>query len=218
MYVYYMPLISSTWNKQDFRLLNFVSPERQRRVLNYVHDSDRRLSLYAALLARRGLSKLTNIPHNQLSFDCRPNHKPRFLSAPGRDFSLSHTAGCILCCISSSGSVGADVEKIQSPPLQIMDMVFHPEEIRFIQNASPLQQPRHFYEIWTKKEAYTKRLGTGLAADLPAHNTLSPDLHPVFKTWIINNYMCCICGKNANQYEIIDVSEKDIHDYFLGDD
>jgi len=213
-----MPLISSTWEKQDSKLLNFISPKRQKRVLNYVHDSDRRLSLYAALLARRGLSKLTNIPHDQLLFDCRPNHKPRLLSAPEWDFSLSHSEGCILCCISSSDSVGADIEKIQSPPLQIMDMVFHPEEIQFIKNASSLQQPWHFYEIWTKKEAYTKRLGTGLAADLPAHNTRSPDLQSVFKTWIINNHMCCICGEDANQYKIIDVSEKDIHDYFLGAD
>ena len=118
MHIYYLPIRSQIWNETDTNLLEYISTTRREKVQRYMHISDQKLSLYAGLLARMELSQLSGIPHSQLQFEYKDNHKPCFLSVPSFDFSLSHTYSAILCCISSDKAVGADIEKINDPPYE----------------------------------------------------------------------------------------------------
>ena len=68
MNVYYLPLDVSTWTPIDEQLLSAVSPQRQERIKKYTYAAGRRLSLYAALLSRMGISLLTGIPAKDLAF------------------------------------------------------------------------------------------------------------------------------------------------------
>jgi len=215
MQVYHLSINSPSWDEIDSQLLTYVSTERQGKILRYVNISDRKLSLYAALIVRMGLSQMTGLPIAELFFSAKANHKPMFLSAPNYDFSISHTHGFVLCCISSDGAVGADTEKLKDAPFEIMRQVFHPTEIQYVQYAPPSQKELRFFEIWTRKEAYTKQMGTGLVLDLPSCNTLSPSISPSLRTWIQDGYMCCICGKNPPLCKIEKLSAEDIRRYFI---
>jgi 4'-phosphopantetheinyl transferase len=173
MFVFYLPL-SSSWIPEDSLLLEHISPQRREKVLRYRRIPDRRLSLYAALTVRMGLSRLSGLPASQLAFDCPSGKKPVCLTLPSWDFSLSHTEGAILCCIAGCQEegnvrcekVGCDIEGLAPAPLEIMPRIFHPEEIAYIQKGSPADQNQRFFQLWTRKEAYVKQLGTGLTDDL----------------------------------------------------
>lgn len=215
MIVYFLTLLSSKWEIVDSQLIQFISPERQNKIQKYLHTSDKKLCLYAGLIARMGLSTISGIPSNNLLFSYKNNHKPIFLSDTKYDFSIAHTRDFILCCISDNGPVGADVEKIRNAPLEIMDLMFHHDEIHYIKSAAPMQQSLNFYKIWTQKEAYTKMLGIGLANDLINCNTLHSDLSNLINTWQQDNYMCCVCGENSYNCIITEISENEIKRYFL---
>lgn len=215
MYIYYLTITSLVWNKTDTVLLKYVSFERQQKIFRYLNDSDKKNSLYAALIIRMCFNQLTGIPAYNLSFNYKDNHKPQFISRSGYDFNISHTHNFILCCIDKNGIVGIDAEKIQQAPLEIMSRVFHKQEIEYVENSLPRQKNQHFYEIWTKKEAYTKKMGYGLACNLTSCNTLSHSISQHLHSWKQNGYMCCVCTNNSFIPRPIKLSEKDLYNYYL---
>lgn len=215
MHVYYLPINSLVWDKIDSQLLKYVSQERREKVLKYVFVHDQKLSLYAELLTRMELSQITKIPATELLFRSTNNLKPLLLSVPAVNFSFSHTRDAILCCISLDGAVGADIEKLESAPFEIMEHVFHPEEIHYVQSSAVRQKDLHFFEIWTRKEAYLKKLGLGLSQNPEAYNTLSPAISADLHTWQQDQYICCVCGKNAASIKLNLLFEEDIRKYFM---
>lgn len=212
MQIYTLP-ISSLWSEKENRLLSHVSKKRQRKIMRYYYISDRKLSLYAALTARMGLSMLTGLPNAELAFDCLPNHKPKLLNIADYDFNFAHTHNFVLCGISNKGAVGADVEKITTAPFEVMEQVFHSDEIQYVEQAASEQKSSCFYKVWTRKEAYTKQLGTGLVYNLTACNTLS-SLHCYIHTWQEADYLCSVCSEVFEPFWINPISEEDIWNYF----
>lgn len=214
MHIYCLPILLP-WDETDSQLLRLVSPQRQNKIQNYVFETDRKLSLYSALLARLRLSSVSGIPALDLVFGINTSQKPVSLSTPNIHFNLSHTRGFVLCGICAYSTIGVDVEKITIAPIEIMKRFFHPEEIQYVENAPALERDLRFYKIWTRKEAYTKQLGTGLNSDVSAYNTLSSNLSSILYTWRHGNYICSACSKSPNSIEIKYVSESDIRNYFV---
>lgn len=214
MYIYCLP-IRLPWDTTDSQLLKLVSPKRQEKIRRYVFKTDRKLSLYAALLARLSLSSVSGLPALELVFGIDPRQKPVFLSTSAFQFNLSHTQGFVLCGISDDGAIGVDVEKIASTPTPVMGRIFHPEEIQYVENAPAMERDLRFYKIWTRKEAYIKQLGTGFHGDLSVYNTLSSPLSSELYTWKHGNYMCSACSPSSNRIDITYISESDIRNYFV---
>ncbi len=212
MNLYYLLLDNADWGKREMRLLQEISAQRREKVMSYRFLADRKLSLYSALLVRMELSLLTGIPAGELQFYNHFNHKPALLTAPQVFFNLSHTQNMILCGISLKEAVGVDVEKINTAPLDVMEHVFHTYEIRYVQCASSNLKDIRFYEIWTKKEAYTKQLGIGLGDNPTKINTL--ELPSYFYTWKHGEYMCSCYEEGLDLHRIYCVSAKDIWQHF----
>lgn len=192
MQIYFLPITDPTINYADSRLLQLTSQVRRERVLKYRSDLDKKLSLYAEAVSRMGFSQATGVPAWDLEFCYREQHKPTVKNAPDYDFSYSHTRSAILCAITEAGKIGADIEGLREAPYNIMKKVFHADEIEYAENGNPSLKNQRFFEIWTRKEAYTKYLGIGLTTKLSEINTLSPDLTPHFKTWRQNEYVCSV--------------------------
>ncbi|MER6683335.1 4'-phosphopantetheinyl transferase family protein [Streptomyces olivaceoviridis] len=104
-------------------------------------------------------------------------------------FSLSHSAGMALIGVSTV-PIGVDVEKIPSrDTVRVCTPALHPDE-----QGELLARPDGvgavaFGRLWTRKEAYLKGIGTGLARDLSA-DYLGADSgrHPA--RWTLHDVPC----------------------------
>lgn len=88
-------------------------------------------------------------------------------------FNISHTSG-VGVVIFSNYEIGIDIEGIVSPDDRIAQRFFHKNERRYLYDGvGETEYRKRFYEIWTKKEAYLKWNGMGLAGGLRNLNVLT---------------------------------------------
>lgn len=85
--------------------------------------------------------------------------KPYFADLPLR-FSLSHSGGEAIIAVSDR-EIGADIQKMRPVDLRLAERFFTAREKEYVG-----EDVSRFYEVWTKKEAYGKWQGSGLAAVL----------------------------------------------------
>lgn len=109
------------------------------------------------------------------------------------DFNYSHTHNAVLLGVTEEGSIGVDIERIQQAPLELMDTTFHPDEIRYVEQGDATTRHQRFFEIWTKKEAYTKCMGIGLITELTRLNTFDAHIAPHLYAWQVDDYVCSLC-------------------------
>lgn len=214
---YFYHITSPDWGEEEDNLFSLISSERKYKIKKYHYAIDRKLSLYAELLARISLSNISGLPISSIHFTYSPNGKPFWKGYPYY-FNFSHTRNSILCCASSLGDVGADVEKINTPPFEVMNMIFHPFEREYMQNSSSLEKNYNFYKIWTRKEAYAKYKGTGITEDLAKINVLNSVALPYFYTWTYGEYLCSIYTEYPERPQIINLSGNYIMDYLKNSD
>ncbi|MGW4226954.1 4'-phosphopantetheinyl transferase family protein [Streptomyces bauhiniae] len=80
-------------------------------------------------------------------------------------FSLSHSGRLILVAFAVV-PVGADIEQIASSGMvEEARNALHPTECQELDALPESGRPQAFTEMWTRKEAYLKMLGTGLLRD-----------------------------------------------------
>lgn len=101
-----------------------------------------------------------------------PKGKPYFKEVP-IEFSVSHS-GKFWVCLFDTEPVGVDIQIIRrSSQEKIMKRYYRPEEKEFVETVGE----EGFFQIWTRKEAYAKYLGTGLTEELKSISTVTnPDV------------------------------------------
>jgi 4'-phosphopantetheinyl transferase len=106
-----------------------------------------------------------------LEFCYGPQGKPALAgvwSASGWHFNLAHSLDLALLAVTRSGPVGVDVERIR--PLRDVDQLvsrfFSPRESAAFQALPAEQKPDAFFRLWTRKEAWLKATGEGIAESL----------------------------------------------------
>lgn len=85
------------------------------------------------------------------------------MGKPDIHFSISHSANQVVCALSDQ-PVGVDIEAIRpGRNVQAMaQLVFHPRELAHMENLAVAKLERYFIQMWSIKEAWVKRAGTGL--------------------------------------------------------
>lgn len=109
-------------------------------------------------------------------------------------FNISHTSAVSIVAFAEE-PVGIDIENMEDePPYAIANRFFLADEKKYIFETEDMNERRkHFYEIWTKKEAYMKYLGLGLHKPLNSFSVLHYSLEEGFASEIIDNqYMISI--------------------------
>lgn len=108
--------------------------------------------------------------------------------------SISHSGNLVAVC-KSDKPIGVDIEKIDydRDVKKIAERFYHGEELDvFRKNPTP----NIFFEIWTKKEAYSKIGGEGVGEVFKGFDVFSLDDY-TFETENINGYMLSVCEKNV---------------------
>ena len=89
-------------------------------------------------------------------------------AAPPLHFNLSDTDGLGLVALSVDGPLGVDVERHRSDAsrLDVARRFFSAAEVRALEALPEAERMLAFHRVWTRKEAYVKALGLGLALEL----------------------------------------------------
>jgi len=164
-----------------------VLDDEERRRAARIGAPARRLSFVAGrLLLRELLGEELAVAPRDIAYTrercpaCGAGHGRPALSGRHRGalhFSLSRRDDLVLVGLASV-PVGVDVEALPAPEsVDEVGALLHPGERAEILAAAPAARPARFARIWTRKEAYLKGLGVGIATGLAADHvgrTASP--------------------------------------------
>lgn len=129
------------------QVCNTLTPSRKARIERIKRADARAASLAGEWLVRR-LS-------GGIPVACEKSGRP-YLEGCDKHISISHSGEYVACAI-SDGPVGIDIEKIKEYDPRLKDRVCTEAEREYVD-----ADPDKFFEIWTAKEAYFKKIGTGI--------------------------------------------------------
>jgi len=166
------------------RLAASLAADEWERARRFRFDRHRRRYQVGRGVLRELLGAYLGMPAREVVFSYGPRGKP-FLAGPaaagGLSFNLSNSHELALIGLLRGPEIGVDVELLKPMPdlEQIAERFFSASE-RAALRALPAEQKREgFFNCWTRKEAYLKAMGEGLAAPLDSFDvTLIPGEPP----------------------------------------
>lgn len=170
----YFGITDNLANKLPF-FFNLLSDSEKERASRFKHVSDYNCYVSVHALLRIELSKRLRTNAGSIIIMKSKNGKP-FTSGVDLPFSLSRSKNLFTFVIGQSNqSLGIDVEQIK-PSIDFVEIsrnYFSEEEQKSILLFDGIDdQNRTFYEIWTRKEAFLKAIGIGIATKLSNVNVL----------------------------------------------
>ncbi len=168
------------------RLYATLTPDERLRSARFRFERDQQRYIVARGVLREILGRYLQIQPDKISFVYNAFGKPDLSPEFGNrlKFNLSHSDGLALIAIATASEVGVDLEYIrtQSDSAEIARCFFSAAEVDYL-NALPSQlYTEAFFSCWTKKEAYLKACGEGLATPLHSFSvppTTDPAQTPV---------------------------------------
>lgn len=94
--------------------------------------------------------------------------KPYLADTPELVFNLSHSADAMIVALGYNCQLGVDIEgcKPRTSMAALVDKCFAEEEIAYWNKLPEAQKTLEFYRFWTRKEAFVKATGRGIALGL----------------------------------------------------
>ena len=127
-------------------------------------------------IARRGrlraiLGRYLAVDPGRLQFNDGSGGKPALAPEFGGmrlRFNVSSSGGLVLYAVARGREIGVDLEAIQPAVAQerIPEHFFSPREVEVLRALPVAAQADAFFACWTRKEAYVKAVGEGLALPL----------------------------------------------------
>lgn len=153
------------------QLAEMLAPDEQLRANRFHFERDRQRFIAGRGILRTILGRYLGCNGSELLFDYGPHGKPA-LAKPAAEpplyFNLAHSGGLAVLALAYQQEVGVDVEHIR--PITDMEQIvqrFFAQQEQATLLALPVEQRESaFFNGWTRKEAYLKALGDGLARPL----------------------------------------------------
>lgn len=191
VYVKYVLIDEKTQFHDLEKSVCLVSQKRQEQIQKYRFDQDKIASLTAGLLIRQESCRFLGIPDCALSFSYNSSGKPFLNGYPDYGFSVSHS-GRAVAFACGYGPVGVDIQKEAAPNAAVVKRYFALGEQAYYEKSR--EKKAAFYELWTKKEAYLKMLGTGLSTPLASFDVTDGALAKTFRSLQIPGYRLHVCS------------------------
>lgn len=145
--------------------LSNVEEDRSSR---FIRPGDREKYICAHMVLKTVLAGYSGLRPEEIRLGAGTGGKPCLegrRSVSFSDFNMAHSGSIILVGVASGCRVGVDVEEIRED-CDISDMAaryLHTVEAAIIETLDADYGRRAFFDLWTKKEAYSKARGEGLS-------------------------------------------------------
>jgi 4'-phosphopantetheinyl transferase len=149
----------------------FLAPDEQERARRFHFPADRRRFVYGRGVLRWLLGAYLEADPARIQFTYSSEGKPELKPAPASrqlHFNLSHSGTRVLLAFAWERRVGADVEQVRNDMEleQIAGRFFSLSEQNALRSLDEASRISAFFRCWTRKEAYVKATGKGLALPL----------------------------------------------------
>jgi len=116
---------------------------------------------------RERLARYLGTDPARIEFGRGPGGKPKLASGGALHFNLSHAGAVALLAVSRVGELGVDVEAVDAHRdlEELAERTCTARERELLRGAAPDERPALFHRLWTRKEAFGKATGAGLASD-----------------------------------------------------
>mgnify|MGYP000665432484 CR=1 FL=1 len=160
------------------RANDVLSPAEIARAERFVQPKHRQRFITARTALREILGSYLGLPPAAICFRINAHGKPYLDPASAMlQFNLSHSGDWALCAVTTAGEVGVDIERVrpraQAYRLKVARRFFSAYEYHAINSAGPAGIDSAFFSGWTRKEAYIKCHGKGLAIPLATLRSVS---------------------------------------------
>jgi 4'-phosphopantetheinyl transferase len=148
-------------------LARLLSADERQRADRYSPVPAREQFVAARGLLRVLLGAYLHVPPAEVVFAAGPQGKPTLAGAP-LHFNVSHSRGGALIAVTTVAEVGVDLERLRPYPnyRDMAERFFHPGEAAALVALPAAQAEQAFFHVWTRKEAFLKATGLGIAGGL----------------------------------------------------
>ncbi len=153
------------------RLWQTLAADERARAERFAFTPLRQRFIVARGALRDLLSRYTGEAPDRVALTYGAQGKPALVARAGRadlHFNLSHSESLAVYAVTRAHAVGVDVEHVR--PItdrdQIAQRFFAAREVAALRALPPERQLAGFFACWTRKEAYIKARGEGLALPL----------------------------------------------------
>jgi 4'-phosphopantetheinyl transferase len=164
---------------QPGTLARTLSEDEKARADRFFFEADRRNFLLRRAILRKLIAGYLCILPNEVAFRYTSVGQPVLADARFRHlkFSLTHSGDLVLIAVAQNLQIGVDVEleRTFNDMTAIVRRYFSPEEQLEFFALPAADQLRAFYCGWTRKEAFLKAIGQGVAFGL---NNITVTLNP----------------------------------------
>lgn len=157
-----------------------LSADESQRADRFRFPIHRKRFIAARFALRTLLGKYLNCSPDKIIFAYNEHHKPSLYhpTALNLHFNVSHSHDLAVYALRLNYVLGIDIEKYADDfKSGFVERYFSQAEIGAFNRLATAQKPRAFYQLWTKKEAFIKAVGKGLAIPL-ASFSVALDEHP----------------------------------------
>ena len=217
--VFYSDISALRDRSDQPQLWEFLCCARQQKIKQCKNEDDRLRAFGAGLLLEYGLRQYgytQTIPVGspaaaeweqtgqtrslqQVRFVYGKNGKPYLGTGQGERlplmFNLSHS-GTYVAAAFGTENIGVDVELIRTGKQKIAQRFFAEDERKYLEKC---WTDEAFTGIWTRKEAYIKAVGTGIAMSLDSFSTMEEQVGEYcLKTWNVKrDVWLSVCRKGS---------------------
>ena len=159
------------------RLRTLLTPSERARADGFAFDRERRRSAASRGLLRTLLARYTKADPRNLVIETGDHGKPRLGGQGDLRFNVAHSGATWLCAVVRGREVGVDLEEVREDPGHpaMAERYFSANESRTLAALPAKERTSAFFRCWTRKEAFLKAKGFGLALPLDAFDvSLAP--------------------------------------------
>lgn len=153
------------------RFATTLSSTEQARASRFHFERHRRRFIAGRGLLRALLGRYLRTDPARIELGYGPAGKPMLAanqSPTAWQFNLAHSEDLALFAITRSRAIGVDVEKVRAleDADELVARFFSPREHAAFTQLADAQKPAAFFNLWTRKEAWLKATGEGIAQSL----------------------------------------------------
>jgi len=160
---------STSWADEAERFMPWLSESERHRHARFRRSEDRLLYAVSHAALRFVIAGYLSVAPTEVEFDVDKNGRPSVSGLPdavgGLDFNLSHTAGMTVIAVVADGRCGVDIEFRRE--LKNLNEMIHfsltQAERKSLSSENDSISSRQYLDCWTRKEAFLKSTGQGLA-------------------------------------------------------